>query len=306
MRAVSPGNEEADDDGLGPVTPSGRRYVARVAPTTLRNAARGYGRFLCCLAEAGLLDPDMRPEERVNPRTANMFVAAMKACDNSPATRVARLWELHSAMAILAPGSDFSWLRSPGGLCLWSLVPETEPRELPAGAHDVIRWCRELLDTAAARSPGIERAVAYRNALIIGLLATRAPRLRSLALMRIGRQFLWESDRFRIVFRPEDTKSHKRLEYDLPEWLCPAMRQYLEAERPPLLAGRNEDHLWIGQAGGPLGQRGVEQVIRRAMKARFGKAFGPHAFRAIATTALAEGDPRNPGAAAALLGHSHG
>jgi hypothetical protein len=66
------------------------------------------------------------------------------------------------------------------------------------------------------------------------------------------------------------------------------------------------DHgwFWVGQNGLRLSAIGIEVMIRRESRKRFGEAFGPHRFRHAAGTLAPISDPTRPGAAAAMLGNS--
>ena len=304
-----PGDADDVDDGLGSGEPAAQRYAGTVRPTTLHNSRKGYGRFLSVLAEAGRLDPDRPAGERVTRDIAAFYLEVLKQAGNSDQTCASRFLELRSALKILAPETDFAWLVTPGGRSIWSQAKPAIPKELAVEHATLLQWSRSLLASAQQRIPGWRRAVRYRNALILGVLTTRAPRLRSISLIRIGQHLLREQDRFRLVFGPADTKNAKRLEYDLPDWLCPHMSRYLDVERDFLLARGEEqepptDRLWIGQTGQPLAESGMGMLIFRLTGQQFQRRLGAHSFRAAITTAMAEADPANPGAAAALLGHS--
>ena len=297
------------DDGLGSGPSASQLYVRKIRPATLRNARKGFGRFLHFLADTGRLVAAVPAGERITRPVAALDLDALKQAGNSDQTCAARFFELRAAMKILASGVDFAWLVKPGGKSIWSHAKPAEPKELKVDHDTLLRWSKEMLVRAQSLPPGWQRAHLYRDALVIALLTTRAPRLRSISLVRLGVNLLRDEDRFRFIFRPEDTKTGKRLEYAMPDWLCPHAATYIDVERDYLLArgvgtGKPTDALWIGDAGEPLAEAGVARLVFRLSDRWLDNRFGAQAFRPALTTAMAEADPTNPGAAAALLGHS--
>jgi hypothetical protein len=74
------------------------------------------------------------------------------------------------------------------------------------------------------RSPR-QRKLAFRDGLLVAVLASRAPRLRTLATPQIGVQFVTAGDRFRLKFGTADLTRKTRLEYDLPAGLADYIAQ---------------------------------------------------------------------------------
>jgi hypothetical protein len=216
-----------------------------------------------------------------------------------------RLWQVRTALGIMCPAADFSWLTSPDGNDVRSLF-QSEPRPIKI-YHPRLTyyWGLQLMDQALRIGNPERRAVQYRNGLLIAILAARAPRLRSIAAVRLGLQIVRHDDRFRFVFRKPDLKwKRSSLEYDLPAGLTPYIEHCLAIERSILLAGPDHGWFWVGLGGARLGQRGIEGMIRRQTRKRFGEAFGPHRFRHAAGTIAPMADPKRPAAVAAMLGNS--
>lgn len=256
--------------------------------------------------------PAPRPEQRadpaalVTPKTIRRFLASLEQAGNQGGTIAARLWEIRTALGILCPGRDFSWLTSPDGNDVRSLF-RSAPRQVrihhPRLLYD---WGLELMDEALQITDPLRRAVGYRDGLAIAILAARAPRRRSMAAIRLGVQILRHDDRFRLVFGPDDLKWRRAgLEYDLPSTLTRRVEHYLAVERPVLL-GPVPDHgwFWVGQNGTRLSEIGIDTMLRRRSAVRFDECFGTHRFRYAAATLAPIADPTRPGAVAAMLGHS--
>ncbi len=122
----------------------------------------------------------------------------------------------------------------------------------------------------------------------------------------IGQELVWRGGVYRIELGSELVKTNKPDRFDLPERLIPYVRRYLDEIRPTLLDGRIDDALWINRRGTRLTDRAIQHIVAKRSQARFGYAFGPHAFRdALATTAALRA-PGNPALAAAVLGVSTG
>ena len=268
---------------------------------TIRNAMRGHGRFLAVLAAEGLLDPAVPPAARVTPAHVRAYLAALRAAGNTNNSIVTRFFDLQAALTIMHPDLDFSWLTSPGGTSLRSLLPATRRRMEPIDSAELLAWGHALMDDALRRRHPIVRGTRYRNGLLIVLLAVLAPRLRSVAALRLERQIIAHGNGYRLVFTGQDVKNKRHIEYAVPPELVPRIEHYLMVERVELLGDQRHDAFWVNRNGAMLGARGIEGVIRRASRTRFNKTFGTHAFRHALATTAARMDPSNPGLAAAIL-----
>ena len=89
-----------DDDGL----------AASWAPATSAIIAGGYGRFLSFLAQTGDLDPHAIPSNRVSRARVEAYVAELRERNHS-STVAGRLLQLVRAAAVMAPNTDWIWLR---------------------------------------------------------------------------------------------------------------------------------------------------------------------------------------------------
>jgi hypothetical protein len=282
----------------------GRAYADGLRPTTIRNAARGYGRWLQVLQDtdpAALLLP---PTDRATPARARRFLAALQAARNTNNTIKARFWEIRAALRIMRPEINLRWLNYPAGESLHAMLPTTLGQSNIQDIRELAQWGRDLMAEALAMPPSVARAVRYRNGLIIAILANRAPRLRSLATLRWGTGVVRSGDCYRLAFGVADMKGKRRLEYGLHPSLTAPIDHYIEVERPCLQGRRSHGAFWVNQAGNPLGQRGIDGVVRRGSRARFGKAFGPQEFRIALATASMIANPTTPGMIAAVLGNS--
>jgi integrase/recombinase XerD len=287
---------DLDDDLSGP------RPAARLSPFTIRNAARAYGRFLGVLAAGAPLGPE-GPAARVTPETVQRFVEALRAAGGSNNTIAQYVHDLRGALRLMLPKADFGWVTSPGGVAIRALL-SAEPRQVRViDPRALLTWALDLIADRKKGPLTIARARTIRNGLIIGILATRAPRQRTITAIRIGRQLHADgAGGFMLEFAEEDIKTHRALSYPLNADLREPMRFWLEQARPLLLRGQTHDSLWVAQDGTPLGQEGLSRLVRRAAEKRFGQAFGTHVFRHCLATFVARSGTDTPGIAAVVLG----
>lgn len=278
-------------------------YAAGLRPATITNARKGYGRWLAVLAAAGQLDPMVTPAERVTRVHATAYLKALRAAGNRIDTIIARFMELRMALRLLQPETDarFGWLTA----SLKARLPKSRRRPIEAIDSSILAdWGEQEMDDAAARATPRLRSLGFRDGLLVSILAALAPRQRSLAAMRLGRQITCHGDGYRITFEPADVKNGKWLQYDVPPHLVPHVRRYLAEARVLLLGGRDHDWFWVNQNGDRLDEKGIAGVIRRASKIRFGKPIGAHRFRHGFASTAARLLPGNPGLAAGALGVS--
>ena len=285
-----------DDDLSGP------RPAARLSPFTIRNARRAYGRYLAILAEDGPLDA-CGPASRVTPNAVQHFVEALRAAGNGNNTIAQRLHDLRGALRLMLPKKDFGWITSPGGIAIRARLPAEPRRVSDIDPRELLAWALDLIAKGRRGPLTIARARMIRNGLIIGILATRAPRQRTITAIRIGRHLNPDgAGGFMLEFAEGDIKTHRALSYSLHAALTEPMRFWLDQARPLLLNGQGHDHLWVNQQGGPLGQEGLSRLVRRAASARFGREFGTHIFRHCLATFVARSGTATPGIAAVVLG----
>ncbi len=281
----------------------GGAYAAGLQPTTLRNSARGYGRWLGVLAH---LDPPallLPPADRVTPARMRLLLRALRREGNTNNTIKARCWEMRSALRIMLPDRDFRWLNKPAGRSLEVLLPTVRKPIRLMSIAELTTWGHDLMRDGMAARPS-RRTEDFRNGLLVAILADRAPRLRSLASLRLGRGIRRYGPCYRLTFRIKDTKGKRFLEYDLHPSLTTRIDHYLTVERPRLLDVQNHDWFWVNRDGSRLDEVGITGVTWRGSQARFGFAFGTHRFRSALATAGTVTSAATAATVAAVLGNS--
>jgi len=149
------------------------------------------------------------------------------------------------------------------------------------------------------------RATRFRDALLVAILCSRAPRLRNLAAMTMGQHLVGVGDRYLMRFSEHETKGKRPIEASLPVRLTPYLDRYLDRYRAILLDGRTSTRLWLTSLGTAMSEFAIYSRVTKMTKQEFGVARNPHSFRDSVQTSLAVDDPRHVGAASAILGHSN-
>lgn len=280
----------------------GPRYAETLRPASIAKAQEGYGRWLGSLACYGNLDPAKDPADRLTVPARDDFLELLIELENAAKTIVGRLTELHMAFKIMVPGGDFDWILKFNGVPISTLLPMR--KRLLAVHHPLklFRWGLELMKEAWMLEDIRERCETYRDGLMICILASRAPRLRSLTGIRIGQHLTKGKPKYHLAFEPEDMKTKRALDYDLPITLTEYIDHYLAVERRVLLEGETHDYLWVGVGGAPIKPTKISTMIRARSTPKFGEGFGPHRFRHCIGTAAPMEDPQRPGIAPAMLG----
>jgi hypothetical protein len=279
-----------------------RRAGSTLRPDTLAKIARGYGRWISFLDARGELDPDQPPLVRATRRRLRAYFHVLRTAGNADYTVIGRFDELRKAMRILAPGKDVSWIDKPGGVSIYMLLPKTRRPMLVPDSGVLLAWALDMMDEARVKPTAPRRRLTdYRDGLLLAMLAARGRRLRSMSLLRPGREVLQRGGHYRVELTPDQVKTNRADHFGLPEQLTPYIQHYLDVVRPALLAGRPDDAFWISRDGIRMTAKAIQfQVFARTAK-RFERAFGPHRMRhAIATTAALRVS-WHPGLAAGVL-----
>lgn len=285
-----------------PFSPGG--HGAGLRPDSLTKIRKGYGVWLSFLAARGELDPTQSPAERLTRARATAYLSALRTLGRSGHTILGRFGELRMAMRIMAPDVDTAWLLKPRGVSLRSIIrPHSRSVVVPDSAV-AFRWGLDLMGEAATASWVSQGLARYRDGLMIALLAARARRLRSMALIRVDKELQFRDGRYYVQFEPDQVKTGRPDRFLVPETLTEAMRHYLDVVRPALLDGSNDDALWISVTGTKLTERAIQAMLVRRSRRRFGVAFSTHRFRHMVATTLPLRRPDRPGLGAAVLGVS--
>ncbi|RAI54584.1 tyrosine-type recombinase/integrase [Roseicella frigidaeris] len=288
-----------DDDGSGECG-----AAAALRPATLASYIQTYGQFLDFATRTGGLGEAGAPGSLVTPARVAAWRRETRARGLAPTARRQMLRNLSAMLRLLAPDRDRSFITRPGNRPLRRAIPGG-PK--PFTVHDVdeaMPHLRRLHRQGLAAADGPERWRALRDAALLAVLLTRAPRLRSLVAMTLDRHLELRSDgTWHLRFPGEHTKTGRRLDYPLDAAASAMLTDYLEQARSRFPGAGRTGQLWMGMRG-PMTREGVQGIAERRTLAWFDKAHGPHAFRKWLRASAARRAPELAMDAADIMGHS--
>ena len=277
--------------------------VRRTRDTFLKSE-KGLRRWLGFLHRLGVLNDQDSPLRYLTPELLDQFFEHLVAAGNADRSVVGRFQELELAYRLMNPGRHFGWLTKPDGVPLEHVLPMgVRPRFTP-GSDELLEWADELYQNGLTKRDAQVRCALIRDALMIGILATRAPRLRALWSLQLGVHVVREGADWLLVQKASITKTRKEIWLPLSAEIGAMADRYVSTERLYMLRGQISDAFWIQWHGGPLAKSSISGLIWRRTLERFGVGFGPHRFRASLTTTLAEESPSAAFDAAGILGHT--
>ncbi len=280
----------------------GRGPAAHWSAGSRRSVVSGYGRWIGYLKAVEPAALALAPAERISRDRIRRYIDHL-AAEITPAGVFNYVKHLYDAIRVMVPEPDWRWLKT----LVWRLDGRTSRRN-KAGRMvtpgQLIRLGIGLMEQAQPEADGLDAAIAYRDGLVIALLACRPVRRRNLAAMRIGQHLVQSGRRWHIVFRANETKNRQPYEATVPTFLQPFLKCYLAEIRPMFPKAHSHDGLWASAKGGPLSDAALYDQVCKRTRAAFGRPINLHLFRDIAATEIAYRDPARIGIARDLLGHS--
>ena len=275
--------------------------ATRWATVTRQTVALSYGRWLGYLNELGMLDGT--PGSRVTPEAVAGYVAHLRATVQ-PTTVLNYTKHLFDAIRAMTPDQDWRWLRKIAAGLAYGLVPACRSKPV-VSADRLYSLGRELMERADndVELKRVERAIVYRDGLMIALLAARPLRRSNFAHLRIGRHLTKAGGAWTLYIPADEAKGRYPIEAPLPQILGGPMDRFLRVYRPRILSLRGRGYLWTSRTGRPLGNGGVYRSIVRRTRTALGSPFSPRDFRVSAATTIAIADPANVHTASLVLGH---
>jgi integrase/recombinase XerD len=293
-------DQVAWERALGPADPfdltigQARRWKPRV----LAGIEASYGRWLGWLAGSGQLALNEPPGQRVTRERVAAFRDALFAAGNAESTVGNRLKTLSCALKAISPDGDWQWIHRAGARISSNatLVRDPARRMQPAGevlalGHDLIRRA-EVEEGLTAK----ERAIMFRDGLMIAFLIQRPLRVSNLEALMLERHLEKRGRRWQLIIDHGETKSDRTMAFSWPDDLAEALEHYLAVHRPRLLhreraVSASTSALWISARGDALARGSAAQRIGMRSGACFGRPINPHTFRHIAATTIASVRP---------------
>ena len=223
---------------------------------------------------------------------------------NTPRTVIGRLEELRDVLRVVEPERDWSWIGRMAARCGGRRGDVRQKRARLRPSSELYELGIRLMAQAEHDTCGtaLQRAVAFRDGLIIALLAARPLRRGSLAALRLGDVSRRGATMWMTV-QAEHSKTRTPVELPLPEDLTTGITAYLEEHRPVLLRGAACDAFWVSRARQAMGEMAIYLRIVKLTQQAFGAPINPHLFRNAAATTIAIEDPASVRISATLLGH---
>jgi site-specific recombinase XerC len=276
----------------------------RRSPATYRMYAEAYAGFLWHLQSQGQLEPTQTPAERVTPARLDHYYERLVQAGCADFTLVNRFEALRSALRLMYPDREFSFIIRPGDVSIRQrLHMNRRERFVPDSRHAEL-WTDALFREALTLPDPAQRQRQVRDAALIGIMASRGPRLRAGSGMRLRHLRRVGAD-WHLYFDAGLMKGG-RSDHELPlsARVAAIVERYIAVERQELLHGESHDYVWVARGGGPLSEKGIDFMMRSRTKAQYGVAFGAHRFRAGLTTTQALVDGQNLLGTSRILAHS--
>ncbi|MBK9703154.1 MAG: site-specific integrase [Betaproteobacteria bacterium] len=270
-------------------------------PVTRADAINGYSYWLRFLADNDPLALRLGPGQRATRDRLYAYLRLLMSRMTAMGAAAA-LGHLALALRAIAPGYDSTNLR----IIQNSVQRSAKPRDKRAklvSSERLAELGSELM-ASSMRDGEVQDLRAYRDGLLIAILATRPLRVANLAGLRVDRHVEVHGDRILLRIPGEETKNRQLLECWLPHELAACFDRYLTVVRLRFRHADRHCGLWPSGKGCPLTTNWVRQIVIRRTKAAFGHGVNPHLFRDIAATTLALARPDQALLARDLLGHS--
>ena len=280
--------------------------ASHLAEPTRLGLQHGYAKFLAFLTahHSNLLARP--PAARLDREIIEAYVKWQPASCGS-VTIVTYLRQLRDALRFICPGEDLAWLLT----IIKRLASQARPK---AEKHHIVtsealyQLGIQLMDSAIAGSEAAKKlskvhAFAYRDGLLIALLALVPLRLRTLTALRIGKQVVQLGNMWALEIPAKDLKTKRPLEFPISDELTWRLNLYLKKFRCRIPGAQNHDYLWASDQSRGMVDGAIYAMIRRRTYQALGFAVNPHRFRRAAATFWSSRDPANVRGVKDLLGH---
>jgi site-specific recombinase XerD len=298
-----------------------RGAATKWRPASAKKTCAGYGAFLHWRLSQKDMDTakieSSRAEDLVIRESVLAYVEHLMQV-NSSMTSYNRIRELYDAIRIMAPDRDWTWLkiaqrnlrsRAKPARDKLARMKSTEKLEdlgfsLMAEAETAPYWGDDAGMTL------LQRALAFRDGLMIALLIRRLLRIKNFASLRIGENLIVEADTASLAFQAREMKSKRSMDVPFPKSLLSSLRRYIDYYRPILIdeSGKAKrlvtNALWISRDGAQLAEISLHNAIRRRTREAFGAPIPQHWFRDAGVTLLVRDAPASARLTSSILGHA--
>jgi integrase/recombinase XerD len=293
--AFKAGNDLFDD----------QRPAAHLSEPTRLALQYAYGKFLAFLAARHRELLDLAPAKRLSREIIKDYVKWQPATCGGTTLGI-YLHHLWMTLRYICPLVDWSWLLIISKRIAAKVKHKPEKHHLVT-SETLYALGVEMMDrvilcgmTATTRT----RQNAYRDGLIIALLALIPLRRRTLAALRIGKHLIRSADLWALDIPAEDVKTKRPLEYPISSELAGYIDVYLNEIRLRIPGAKTHDYLWPSSRGRPMSDRVIYGAVRRRTRKALGVPVTLQRFRSAAATLWSSRDPANVRGAKDILGHA--
>jgi integrase len=272
---------------------------------TLDDLTSRYSYLLYFLAEREKLNPYGPAAASVTEENILDYVRFLEPRLSS-VTLAMSLRKIARVAACLAPEQDWRWLRR----IVRRLGLRAKPRDR---RHEVVeirelfRLGLQLMEWAekTESSTTFCRALAYRDGLIIALLAANPLRLANIAALELGRTLIKDGATWSFEIPAEKTKERRLHLAILPDWCSPRIDRYVRHYRPLFRNAESTSRLWLSRNGRPLSKDSLYCLVCRRTREAFNKRINPHLIRSCLATSAAVHHGAEIGLAMTVLRHQN-
>ena len=279
--------------------------AAYLSASTVRMLEYRYATFLYYLVQERRELLSRSPPVRITAQTVKEFIEFQPATCRS-VTRALCAYHLWLAAQHLYPAQDWSWLLRISNRLKAQAKPKPERYHLVT-SETLYKLGIKLMDEAVASGKPLSTwriRNAYRDGLIISLLATVPVRRRTLTALQLKKHLVRSGSRWWLDIPAEDVKNKRPLEYPLSEELSRRLTVYLNEIRSALPGAAAHGYLWVSGRGRPLRGQVIYHVVCQRTRRALGFPVALHRFRRAAATFWSVRDPKNVRGVKDLLGHA--
>jgi integrase/recombinase XerD len=286
-------------------------FAGRWKTSTCKLVEVGYGHWLTWLTRSGQLNATADPADRASRERVAAYRHAMEEAGLAPYTVAGRLQQLGDILRAIAPDYDWIWVTRGASRLQSRAAPVHDKGDGMRAANDVLKLGVDLMHAAEHDRfrTRIDRAVLFRDGLLIAMLVSRPMRRANITGIEIGVQLQRRGDHWWLAFESTQMKSNRRFDCSLPQELTPKIDRYIEVYRPVLVgcarrALKPSNALWMSKQGTPMTACAVAVQVSARTEEEFGKPINPHMFRRIYATDIATMNPAHAVDIRLGLGHT--
>jgi hypothetical protein len=298
-------------NALKPPGPFGDKVgnFAHIRDVTRKQYENSYGRWLTWLAFADGLDHELSAEARATPENVVAFYDCLVVDGLRPYTIANHMVGLASVLSGLSRTHDVAYIRTAANRVRATGVPFKDKSEGLPSADALFQVGVDLMNEAEVDDgrPLTERALVFRDGLLIAFLTLRPVRIKNVAMLSVGGELERTESGWLLSFRADQMKNGKAFACAWPPVMVAPLERYLEVYRTHLqVPGIIElvQPLWLTKSGNRMQHGDIHHNVKRWTKERLGIAITPHKFRHATATTMGTEHPDDTTSIAPLLQHS--